>query len=157
MTALSSSGRVELRPDVRVLADVLGALFEHDQQLVVALNAAQRRLLDANGRLTVGLSAAALSALFGPAGPDLALSGRRPAVLQGGSPVTALEEVADAIRAAFVDYQDACEERRQLAADVGEATVRLVDAMIASGYSEAQARNADVWALRDGTFSGGLK
>jgi hypothetical protein len=153
-----SSDRVEdavLSPDVRLLADVLGALFEHDRQLAVALKDAQRRLLDANDRLTVGLSAGALSALFGPAGPDLGLSARWPAVLDGGSPVTALEEVADAIRRAFVDYQHGAEERRQVAADVGEATVRLVDAMIASGFSEAQARRADVWALRDGTYREG--
>jgi hypothetical protein len=38
--------------------------------------------------------------------------------------------------------------------DVGEAVVRLVDAMTAAGYSEQQARNADVWALRDGVYRG---
>ena len=138
-----------------MLADVLGALFERDRQLVVELSAAQRCLLDANDRLTVGLSAGALCALFGPAGPDLGLSARRPAVLEAGCAVTALEEVADQIRRAFVEYQDAAEERRQIAVDVGEATVRLVDAMIGSGFSEAQAGRADVWALRDGLYREG--
>jgi len=40
----------------------------------------------------------------------------------------------------------------RLGADVGEAAVRLVDALQALGYSEAQARAADVWALRDGVY-----
>jgi hypothetical protein len=33
--------------------------------------------------------------------------------------------------------------------------VRLVDAMRAAGYSEAQACNADVWALRVGVYREG--
>ena len=50
-----------------------------------------------------------------------------------------------------MEYSFAADKRRQVAADVGEATVRLIDAMQAAGFSEQQARNADVWALRAGT------
>jgi hypothetical protein len=58
-------------PDAaRRLAARLGGLLDRDRELVVALNAAQRRLLDANARLSSGLSARALRDVYGPAGPD---------------------------------------------------------------------------------------
>jgi hypothetical protein len=151
-----SARRVVLGADVRVLADVLAALFERDRQLAVALNAAQRRLLAANERLTVAMPVGAvLCALFGPADVDLGLAGRRPAVLDSESPVIALGEVAENIRRAFLVYQDTAEQRRQVAADIGETTVRLVDALMAAGFSAAQARRADVSAVRDGAYREG--
>lgn len=109
---------------VRVLADVLAALFERDRELAGELIAAQDRLLGATDQVR--------------------------AVAAGGAGC----ELADTVRCAFVDYQRAAEDRRGLGADVGEAVVRLVDAMTAVGYSEQQARNADVWALRDGIYRG---
>jgi hypothetical protein len=143
------AGPAVLGADVRVLAEVLAALFEHDRQLAVALNAAQQRLLAA---MPVG---AVLCATLGPRGADLGLAGRRPAVMEGEEPVAALGEVADTIRRAFYAYQDAAEERRQVAADIGEATVRLVDALAVAGFSETQARRADVRALRNGVYREG--
>jgi hypothetical protein len=144
---------VVLGAQVRVLADAVGVLFERDRQLAGALNAAQRRLLGANERLVAEMPVGAvLLALCGPVDADLGLAGRRPPVLEGEDAVAALGEVADTIRRAFLTYQDAAEERRQLAADVGEATVRLVDALTAAGLSESQARHADVRALRDGAY-----
>jgi hypothetical protein len=138
---------------VRVLADVLATLSEHDRQLAVLLNAAQRRLLATNEHLTVAMPVGAvLYAMIGPSGTELGAAGRRPSVLEAESPVAALGEVADAIRRAMGAYQDAAEQRRQVAADIGEATVRLVDALIASGFSDTQARRADVRALRDGVY-----
>ena len=107
---------------VRVLADVLAALFDRDRELAVVMNAAQQRLLGANDQVK--------------------------AVTAGSSG----RELADTIRGAFVAYQHAAEDRRGLGADVGEAVVRLVDAMTAAGYTDQQARNADVWALRDGIY-----
>jgi hypothetical protein len=146
----------ELGPDVRVLADVLCALFERDRQFAVALNAAQRRLLAANERLTVAMPVGAvLCAMLDPSDVNLGVVRRRPPVLEAESPVAALGEVADVIRSAMGAYQDADEQRRQVAADIGEATVRLVDGLIASGFSDAQARRADVWALRDGVHRAG--
>lgn len=133
-------------PEVRVLADVLAALFEHDRQLAAQLNAAQERLLGAADLLHAGVSRDAARAMLGPSGPD------RGRTLALGSSAAVLEAVGDSIRRAFVEYQRAAEERRRLAADVGEATVRVVDALIAAGFSEAQARTADVRALRDGTL-----
>lgn len=61
-------------------------------------------------------------------------------------------EIADAIHHAFTDYQTVAEHRRRVGADVGEATARLTDAMQQSGFTEDQAHQADVWALRDGMY-----
>jgi hypothetical protein len=109
---------------VRALADVLAALFEHDRRLASEMAGAQRRLLRAADQVK--------AVTAGSAGRDL----------------------AETVGRAFGDYQRAAEERRGLGADVGEAVVRLVDAMAAAGYSEREARNADVWALRDGVYRG---
>jgi hypothetical protein len=108
---------------------VLAALFDHDRQLAAQLNEAQTRLL-------------------GAAASDEGCA----AAPESGAPAEAVEAVGDRTRRAFCEYQRAAEERRQVAADVGEATVRIVDALIAAGFSEAQARTADVQALRDGVY-----
>jgi len=109
-------------------------------------------LLDGNDRLTAGLSAEALRGIYGPAGPDLGLSGRRPPVLEAEQPIAALQEVADTIRRAFIDYQNAAEERRRLGVDVGEANARLVTVMTAAGFAEHEARGADVAGLAQGVY-----
>jgi hypothetical protein len=75
--------------------------------------------------------------------------------LEGEDPVAALGEVADTIRRAHFAYQSATEQRRQIAADIGEATVGFVDALAVAGFSEMQARGADVGALRDGAYQKG--
>jgi hypothetical protein len=122
---MSGSDRV-LGADVRAVADVLAALFERDRELARAMNAAQHRLLGANENI-LGLAGS------GPAGP-------------------LCRDLSDAIRAAFGEYQHTAEDRRRLGAVVGEAAARLVDALGALGYGEAQALGADVWALREGVY-----
>jgi len=64
-------------------------------------------------------------------------------------PVGALEDVADTIRHAFTEYQGVAEQRRQLGFDVGEANAGL----IAAGFTEAEARRADVDALTVGRLA----
>jgi len=44
-------------------------------------------------------------------------------------------------------YQHACEERRQLAFEVGELSRQLTDALCAAGWGADEARNADVHEL----------
>lgn len=114
-----------LGPGVRGPADALAGLFECDRGLAAQLNRAQRRLLNANDRRSSALTA------------------------------NQADEVRADVQQAFLEYSFAADKRRQVAADVGEATVRLIDAMQAAGYSEQQARNADVWALRAGTYRRG--
>jgi len=60
---------------------------------------------------------------------------------------TGLRRARWMIDRAFHDYQFASEERRQLAAEIGEVIRRLVDALVAAGWSEEQARAANVHEL----------
>jgi hypothetical protein len=92
-------------PAAPVVAQRLAALFTRDQALALALKYAHDRLVEANGRLVSGLSAEALRGVYGPEGPDLALSGERPPVLGEDSPVEALEQVAAVTRVPHHDYQ----------------------------------------------------
>jgi hypothetical protein len=68
----------------------------------------------------------------------------------GGEPelttvvLAVVQEISWTIHRAFVDYQTASEERRQLAATVGELTRELVEGLTDAGWSEHDARNANV-------------
>jgi hypothetical protein len=121
---VSTASERVLGPQVALLGDLLAALLERDRVLASDMNAAERRLLGAVEQVQ------AVTALGAGRG------------------------LADTVRQGFVDYQHAAEDRRGLGGDVGEAVVRLVDAMTAAGFTERQARNADVWALRDGVYRG---
>lgn len=137
-------------PGTQQIGSDLRALFTQDQALAVALNDALDRHRGAIDQLTTGLSAEALRNIYGPAGPDLGLSGRKPAVLLADSPVSALEDVARDARTALYDYMRISDDRRVLAVDVGELTARLVQVLTAAGLSEQQARHANVDQLADG-------
>jgi hypothetical protein len=58
-----------------------------------------------------------------------------------------LQQVHAAIHRSFCAYQSACEERRQLAVDVGELSQQLTEVLCAAGFSAQDARNADVHRL----------
>lgn len=105
----------------RALASQLAALFEADQQIVVGLNDAHRRLAAANDRLWT----------------DRVVDPTR---------------IREQIRRAFCTYQQAAEQRRQLAIDVGELSQRLAEVLTAAGYSRDQARAANVHQLAAGTW-----
>jgi hypothetical protein len=139
-------------PAARAHAARLRELFDRDRQLATALNAAQRRLNDANDQLTSGLSAEALRAVYGPMGPDLGLSARKPPVLADEQPIAALERVAYEIRSAFHDYQRIADDRRVLGVDIGEVHARMAAVLQAAGCSADEARRADVDALAAGRF-----
>ena len=116
----------------RELAARLSALFEKDSRIVAKLNSAQRRLRHANDRLPSGVVPDAL----------------RP--IENGSGVAglaSLREIHWQVHRAFCEYQSACEERRQLAVDVGELAVQLTDALCAAGFSQQDARRVDVHQL----------
>ena len=59
----------------------------------------------------------------------------------------ALQQIHWAIHRAFCEYQSACEERRQLAVDVGELSQQLIEVLCAAGCSADDARDADVHEL----------
>ncbi|HYB23334.1 MAG TPA: hypothetical protein VED41_06020 [Solirubrobacteraceae bacterium] len=112
-------------PDrARALAAQLAVLFERDREIVGRLGAAQQQLAAANDRLVCRSSA-----------------------LPG-----ALHDVHWQLHRAFCAYQSACEQRRQLAVDVGELSALLTGALTAAGYSSQQARSANVHRLAAGTW-----
>jgi len=58
-----------------------------------------------------------------------------------------LQEAHWAIHRAFSDYQSISEDRRHLAAEIDELIAQLVAELVAVGWTEDQARNADVHQL----------
>ena len=118
---IAASGVIPER--ARQTAAQLSELFVTDQQLCEQLNDAGRRLRGACEQLRDG--------------PGL------PEVI-GGVPAAA---ASARIHAAFCDYQHTCEQRRQLAVDVGELSQQLTDALRAAGFTEHDARNLNVHTL----------
>lgn len=150
----ASGGRV-VPAQARTVAGRLAALFEADSQLARRLSDAQHRLRAANDRLGAGLAFDPLGVACDRAAPgayshlttpfELAVDGSGPASTTpaGG----ALQEIQWAIDRAFCEYQTACEERRQLAFEVGELAQQLTDALIPAGWSVKDAQTADVHQL----------
>jgi hypothetical protein len=147
----------EAPPRARELGARLSALFVADSGIAERLNDAQRRLQRANDQLWSGLS---------PDAPGLVLGGQAAAAL-GSSPIArlasgelaaggqapgaavlgALQQAHWAIHRAFCEYQLGCEERRQLAVEVGELSQELIGELVAAGWSEQAARGANVHEL----------
>jgi hypothetical protein len=59
----------------------------------------------------------------------------------------ALQQAHWQIHAGFCQYQSASEQRRQLAADLGELISEFVRALTQAGWTEDEAHNADVHQL----------
>lgn len=141
----------------RELAARLSSLFDADQAIAVRLNQAQRRLTDADDRLWSGLHPDALGRIYDdavPAGHSQIATLAEPGQGIGGTALLgALQETHWTIHRAFCAYQSACEERRQLAAEIGETIRQFLDELLSTGWSDEQARNASVHELADGTAS----
>ena len=154
MIAASVTGELTVPGRARELAARLSALFERDVEIVGRLNDAQSRLRDANERLWSGLAPDAFGLVYdgsAPAGQSQIATLISDARSAGGAdPDTAvlgaLQQV-HAIHRSFCAYQSACEERRQLAVDVGELSQQLTEALCAAGFTAEDARNADVHKL----------
>jgi hypothetical protein len=131
--AESAAGSGQAVPaHARELAARLAALFAKDSGIVARLSSAQRRLRHANDRLRTG----AAFDVFGP--------------IEDGSGVAALQAIHWQVHRAFCEYRQACEERRQLAVEVGELAAGLTDALCAAGFDRHDARRADVHQLARG-------
>jgi hypothetical protein len=136
----------------RQLATELQRLFATDTELAEQLNDAHRRLLDANDRLWSGLHPDGLRALHGahPA-PEAAqrktIVAGRSQVLDSPDALGALQEVHWQIHLAHCGGQQVGEERRRLAAATGEVIRTFLDELIAAGWSEQEARDANLHEL----------
>ena len=142
-------------PDrARRLAGRLDDLFARDQLFAGRVDDAHRRLLDANARLWTGIDPEGLAAAYGghPQYETVKLEAAvaaRSEILEAGDPLGALQQAHRDIHSAHDDYQTAAEDRRRLAADAGELIARLVDTLVTAGWTEQEARAADVHKLRD--------
>jgi hypothetical protein len=139
----------------RELAARLSELFDRDCLIVGRLNDAHRRHSEANERLWSGLHPDALAVIYDEAAP----AGRSQiAELLGtvGDPeaamLRALQQAHWQLHRAFIDYQSGCEQRRQLAVEVGELSQQLTEALTRAGFSAKDARNADVHQLAAGIW-----
>ncbi|MCA1701645.1 MAG: hypothetical protein LC790_23235 [Actinobacteria bacterium] len=150
----AGSGRCPARASE--LAACLSVLFERDVEIVERLNDAQRRLRDANERLWSGLSPDAFGLIYdGVAAGGTSQIAVLAVSAAGGcesqaAVLGALQQTHWLIRRAFHDYQGACEERRQLAVEVGELSQQLTGVLCTAGWSEQDARDADVHELAAG-------
>jgi hypothetical protein len=144
-------------------AVTLARLFEQDARLAELQNDAQHRLQGAAQRLWSGPHPDALGRLYDDThtvgiGDQSSVCSEVAAVIvdqlrDGGEQelttgvLAVVQEIRWTIHRAFVAYQTASEERRQLAATVGELTRELVEVLTDAGWSEHDARNANVHEL----------
>lgn len=166
MSSVSGNAHAESAPGPRAvpahareLAARLSALFDKDSGIAVRLNGAQGRLRHANDRLWSGLAPDAFGLIYDGAAP---VGHSQLAELIGGTVaaepgpgvavLSALQEIHWQVHRAFCEYQSACEERRQLAADAGETIRQFVDALVSAGWTEDQARRANVHQLSQGAW-----
>lgn len=126
--------------------------FDRDQRLAVVLNDAQQRLVTANEQLWTELRPEGLAAIYGdlPQFETIQLEAAAEsgsAVLASRDPLGEIQRVHWEIHCAHFAYQHAAEDRRQLAADTGELIARRVAALEATGWTEQDAREANVHDL----------
>jgi hypothetical protein len=146
------------------LAGELADAFETDRGLAEQLTAAQHRLQAANDRLWSGLHPDALGLVYDGAvagrGASVIVEGIGAAVRSGAAAadveavmLSGLQEAHWAIHRAFSEYQQLSEDRRHLAAEIGELIAGLVAELVTAGWSEQDARQADVRQLASAAVS----
>jgi len=147
----------------RQLASRLADAIETDRGLAEQQNDCQDRLRAGNGQLWSGLHPDALGLLYddtaavGVYQGSSVITGRMIDALHAGLPAAeveaavlpGLQEAHWTIHRAFSDYQSISEDRRHLAAEIGELIAQFVSELVAAGWTEEQARQADVHQLAD--------
>ncbi len=156
---------VDVPETAQRLAGELGDAFEQDRALAERLTAAQHRLQAANERLWSGLHPDALGLVYDGAarvgqGSSAIAEGVVDAVRSGAAAAEVeaavlgeLQEAHWAIHRAFSEHQQLGEDRRHLAAEIGELIAGLVSELVAAGWSEQDARQADVRQLASAAAS----
>jgi PAS domain-containing protein len=131
----------------------LERLFAQDTQLARRLNVEHRRLVDANDRLWSGLHPDGLPAIYRHACGAVQLEPAFAAgsqVLQSTDPLAELQRAHWEIHEAHHRYQDIAEQRRHLAATIGEHVAAFVRALTVIGWSQEKARSANVGQIARG-------
>jgi site-specific recombinase XerD len=106
---------------------------------------------DARAALADYLEGSRPSTAIIPSSRRCSWRGRSTAAPRCSTPVTLSASCSRCIgrytRRTATTYQEAAENRRQLAAEIGEVIGRFVDELVDAGWSEAEARNANVHEL----------
>jgi hypothetical protein len=133
----------------RDLAAELALRFAQDAQLATQLNDAHQRLRRANDRLSWGAHPDVIVAVYDedPAAVEVVFGENRSEVLGALDTLQALQRVHWQIHRAHCDYQHVAEDRRRLAAEIGEVIHAFVDELVAAGWSEQEARDANIHGL----------
>ncbi len=136
----------------RLLAAELERVFAQDAALAHKLNDAHRRLLDANDRLWSGLHPDDLRAVYSDYAESEGMrlgsvGGSCSQVLDSSDVLDAVQEAHWEIHRAHCDYREVAEARRHLAVDVGETIRAFLHELITAGWSEPEARDANVHEL----------
>jgi hypothetical protein len=134
---------------VRQLARELELRLAQHSELARKLNDAHDRLERANDRLWRGMHPDGVAVVYGErhAAGNVAFATNRSEVLGASDPLQAIQQIHWQIHKAHCDYQRVAEDRRRLAADIGEIIRTLLDELMAAGWSETEARDASIGAL----------
>ncbi len=145
----------------RQLAARLVDAFETDRGARRAAERLPGPAAGANGQLWTGLHPDALGLLYddtaavGVYEGSSVITGRMIDALHADLPASdveaavlpGLQEAHWAIHRAFSDYQAVSEDHRHLAGEIGELIAGLVAELVGAGWSETEARDADVHQL----------
>jgi hypothetical protein len=133
----------------RQLAARLDLRFGDDARLAAQLNDAQLRLLRANNRLWSGLHPDGMAAIYGehPAAVEAASANNRSEILGAPDPLREAQRVHWTIHHWFLEYQAAAERRRLLTVVISELAGELIATLVAAGWSDHDAREANVKKL----------
>ena len=139
-------------PRAQQLAEELSRSFSADSELAGRLAAAGQKLRAANERLWSGLAPEGLQAIYGdhPQFDAIQLEAAvdsRSEVLESADLLGELQKVHWEIHRAYGEHQEISEDRRHLAAEIGEQIAAMVAELVDGGFSEEQARNVDVHQL----------
>lgn len=135
---------IQVPDEIRTIAREIRTLLDRHQEIAIAMNSAAARHDAAQGQLVSGLSAEALRGIYGPQGPDLGLSGKKPPVLADPSPVSALERVSRDVRGSFYDLHRLAEDSRVNAAEVGQLMERMTSGLVELGLTRADAQRVEI-------------
>ena len=154
--ALAAANDHAVPAHARQLAAQLSALFGRDMEIVKQLNDAHHRLAQANEQLYSGLAPDAFGLINDSAAAAIPTSLIATPTCDHGPAaerrtLDALQRAHWQIHRAFCVCQNASEQRRQLAVEVGEYSQQLIDALCAAGWSAQQARQANVHQLAEPT------
>ena len=94
-----------------------------------------------------------MAAVYGehPAAVEAAFRANHSQVLGAPNPLQAVQRIHWQIHRAHCDYQAVAERRRELAALIGELSHEFIVTLVAAGWSEQDAREANVDKLANTT------